>query len=234
MQVVIADDQLLIREGLTRMLAGCGIEVLASVGDVSGLIDAVDAHHPDAAIIDIRMPPEFGSEGLRAAERLQVSHPALAVLILSQYAEPSFAAALLAGSPGRRGYLLKERIFHADQLVGALHRITAGQTVVDPAVIDAAMRTATTSSRLNGLSARELEVLHLLAQGLTDRGICDRLVLSPRTVASHIRHIFTKLAIPGTDHDNRRVHAVLAYLNDITAPRPGRTAAFPSGNPTPS
>jgi DNA-binding NarL/FixJ family response regulator len=232
MRVVIADDQLLIREGLSRMLAGSGIEVPASAGDVSGLLDAVDAHHPDAAIVDIRMPPEFGSEGLRAAERLQVSHPGLAVLILSQYTEPAFAAALLADSPGRRGYLLKERILHADQLVGALYRITAGQTVVDPAVIDAAMRTATTSSRLNGLSARELEVLHLLAQGLTDRGICDRLVLSPRTVASHIRHIFTKLAIPGSDHDNRRVHAVLVYLNDITTP-PGRKAAFPSGNNPP-
>jgi DNA-binding NarL/FixJ family response regulator len=222
MRVVIADDQLLIREGLTKVLAGCGIDVPASAGTVSGLMDAIDAHHPDAAIVDIRMPPEFASEGLRAAERLQVTHPELAVLILSQYAEPTYAAALLEDSPGRRGYLLKERIFHADQLVGTLYRITAGQTVVDPAVIDAAMRTATTSNRLSGLSARELEVLHLLAQGLTDRGICDQLVLSPKTVASHVRHIFAKLAIPGSDHDNRRVHAVLVYLNDITAPPPGR------------
>ena len=231
MRVVIADDQLLIREGLTKVLAGCGIHVPASAGTVSGLMDAIDAHHPDAAIVDIRMPPEFASEGLRAAERLQVTHPGLAVLILSQYAEPAFAAALLADSPGRRGYLLKERIFHADQLAGALYRITAGQTVVDPAVIDTAMHTATTGNRLSGLSARELEVLHLLAQGLTDRGICDRLVLSPKTVASHVRHIFAKLAIPGSDHDNRRVHAVLAYLNDITAPptRPPAQAADTNG-----
>jgi DNA-binding NarL/FixJ family response regulator len=148
------------------------------------------------------------------AERLRVSHPDLAVLILSQHQEPAFAAAFLADSPRRRGYLLKERILHPDHLVSALYRIAAGHTVVDPAVIDAAMDTAATSNRLAGLSARELQVLHLLAQGLTDRGICDRLVLSLRTVASHIQHIFTKLAIPGGENDNRRVHAVLTYLNN--------------------
>jgi DNA-binding NarL/FixJ family response regulator len=214
MRVVIADDALLIREGLTKVLAGCGIDVTAGVGTVGDLLDAIDEHHPDVAIVDIRMPPQFTSEGLHAAEQLKVTHPELAVLILSQYREPAFAAALLADSPGRRGYLLKERILHPDHLVGALYRIAAGHTVVDPAVIDAAMNSATTSNRLAGLSAREREVLHLLAQGLTDRGICDRLVLSPRTVASHIQHIFTKLAIPGGDHDNRRVHAVLTYLNN--------------------
>ncbi|HEY7143384.1 MAG TPA: response regulator transcription factor [Streptosporangiaceae bacterium] len=221
MRVVIADDALLIREGLARVLAGCGIEVLAGVGSVSALLDAIDEHQPDVAIVDIRMPPDFSSEGLRAAERLAVSHPGLAVLILSQYTEPAFATTLLADSGGRRGYLLKERVLHPDHLVSALYRIAAGQTVVDPAVIDAAMSSASTSERLAGLSARELEVLHLLAQGLTDRGICDRLVLSPRTVASHVRHIFTKLDIPGSDHDNRRVHAVLIYLSDA-APRPYR------------
>lgn len=229
MRAVIADDALLIREGLAKVLVGCGIEVLASVGTVSGLMDAVDALQPDVAIVDIRMPPEFASEGLHAAEQLRVTHPELAVLILSQYTEPAFAAALLANSPARRGYLLKERILHSDQLVGALYRITAGQTVVDPAVIDAAMGSATTKDRLSGLSVRELEVLHLLAQGLTDRGICDRLVLSPRTVASHIRHIFTKLSIPGTEHDNRRVHAVLRYLGSIAAPPSGPTPSSRGG-----
>jgi len=152
------------------------------------------------------------------------------VLILSQYAEPAFAAALLADSPARRGYLLKENILHTDQLVGALYRITAGQTVVDPAVIDVAMQTATIGNRLSELSTRELEVLHLLAQGLSDRGICEKLVLSPRTVASHVRHIFNKLAIPSSDHDNRRVHAVLVYLNDITAPPPNQPNAVPSSD----
>ena len=224
MRVVIADDALLIREGLTRILAGCGIEVLAGAGSVSGLLDAIDAHQPDVAIVDIRMPPDFASEGLAAAERLAVTHPELGVLILSQYTEPAFAAALVADSPARRGYLLKERILHPDHLISALYQIAAGHTVVDPAVIDAAMSSATTNNRLSGLSARELEVLHLLAQGLTDRGICDRLVLSPRTVASHVRHIFTKLAIPGSDHDNRRVHAVLIYLNDATAAPPAGRA----------
>lgn len=217
MRVVIADDALLIREGLTKVLAVCGIDVVAGVCNASDLLDAIDEHHPDVAIVDIRMPPQFSSEGLHAAEQLRVTHPELAVLILSQYREPAFAAALLADSPGRRGYLLKERILHPDHLVGALYRITAGHTVVDPAVIDAAMNSASISNRLSGLSARELQVLHLLAQGLTDRGICDRLVLSPRTVASHIQHIFAKLAIPGGENDNRRVHAVLTYLNNPEA-----------------
>jgi DNA-binding NarL/FixJ family response regulator len=220
MRVVIADDALLIREGLTRVLAGCGIDVVASAGSVAELLDAVEAHRPDVALVDIRMPPKFASEGLVAAERLAISHPGLAVLVLSQYREPAFAAALLDRSPARRGYLLKERILHPDHLVGALYRVAAGHTVVDPGVIDAAMSSAATSDRLSVLTERELEVLHLLAEGLTDRGICDRLVLSQRTVASHVQHIFSKLAIPGGSHDNRRVHAVLTYLNS-TAPRRG-------------
>jgi DNA-binding NarL/FixJ family response regulator len=213
MRVVIADDALLIREGLTKILAGCGIDVVAQVGNVAALLAAVDEHRPDVAIVDIRMPPSFKDEGLRAADQLQVTHPALAVLILSQYREPAFAAALLANAPEGRGYLLKERIVHHDHLIGAMYRIAAGQTVVDPAVIDAAMDGVAARHRLSELSRRELEVLHLLAEGLTDRGICDRLVLSPRTVASHVQHIFAKLAIPDGDHDNRRVRAVLTYLN---------------------
>ena len=213
MRVAIADDALLIREGLTKVLAGCGIDVVAGVASADELLDVIDEHRPDVAIVDIRMPPQFTSEGLRAAERLSVTHPEVAVLVLSQYKEPAYAAALLADSASRRGYLLKERILHPDHLVGALYRIAAGHTVVDPAVIEAAISSAATGHRLSGLSARELQVLHLLAQGLTDRGICDRLVLSHRTVASHIQHIFAKLAIPDSDHDNRRVHAVLTYLS---------------------
>jgi DNA-binding NarL/FixJ family response regulator len=144
---------------------------------------------------------------------LAVTHPQVGVLILSQYREPSYAAALVATSATRRGYLLKETILYPDQLASALYRIIAGETVVDSAVIDDALGSAGANDRLTALSARELEVLRLLAQGLTDRGICEQLTLSPRTVASHVQHIFTKLALPDSDHDNRRVHAVLAYLD---------------------
>lgn len=213
MRVAVADDALLIREGVARILTSCGIDVIASVGDVQALLRVVETDPPDVAILDIRMPPDYTDEGLQAAARLSVTHPDVGVLILSQYREPSYAAALLSDSAVRRGYLLKETILHPDQLIGALYRIAVGQTVVDPAVIDAALDTATTDDRLDALTGREREVLRLVAQGLTDRGICDRLTLSPRTVASHIQHIFSKLELPDGDHDNRRVHAVLTYLD---------------------
>ena len=213
MRVALADDALLVREGLARILSALGIEVTASAADIDELLHAVDRDPPDVAILDIRMPPGYSDEGLRAAAQLAVTHPQVGVLILSQYREPSYAAALLATSATRRGYLLKETILHPDQLASALYRITAGETVVDSAVIDDALGSAGANDRLTALSARELEVLRLLAQGLTDRGICDQLTLSPRTVASHVQHIFTKLALPDGDHDNRRVHAVLAYLD---------------------
>lgn len=213
MRVVLADDALLVREGLARILNALGIEVTASAGDVDELLHAIDRDPPDVAILDIRMPPGYSSEGLRAAAQLAVTHPQVGVLILSQYREPSYAAALLATSVTRRGYLLKDTLLYPDQLASALYRITAGETVVDSAVIDDALGSAGANDRLTALSARELEVLRLLAQGLTDRGICEQLTLSPRTVASHVQHIFTKLALPDSDHDNRRVHAVLAYLD---------------------
>lgn len=213
MRVALADDALLVREGLARILSALGIEITASADDVDELLDAIDRDPPDVAILDIRMPPGYSDEGLRAAAQLAVTHPHVGVLILSQYREPSYAAALVATSATRRGYLLKETILYPDQLASALYRITAGETVVDSAVIDDALGSAGANDRLTALSARELEVLRLLAQGLTDRGICEQLTLSPRTVASHVQHIFTKLALPDSDHDNRRVHAVLAYLD---------------------
>lgn len=212
MRVAIADDTLLIREGIARILTAHGIDVVLSVGDIDQLLRAIDDEQPEIAILDIRMPPTYRDEGVRASRELAATHPDLGVLILSQYRAPAYATALLETTAARRGYLLKETILDADQLIGALYRILAGQTVVDPAVIDAALVTADRNDRLRALSARELDVLALLAQGLTDRGICDRLVLSPRTVASHVQHIFSKLALPEGSHDNRRVHAVLAYL----------------------
>jgi DNA-binding NarL/FixJ family response regulator len=218
-RVAIADDALLVREGLARILTDRGIEVSASVGDVAGLLRAVAAAPPDVAILDLRMPPGFTDEGIRAAQRLAESHPELAVLILSQYREPSYAATLLAASGTRRGYLLKDSVLHADQLVGALYRLAAGGTVVDPAVIDTALRAASRTDRLRFLSPRELEVLRLLAQGFTDRGICEELVLSPHTVAAHVQHIFTKLDLPDSEYANRRVHAVLTYLEAVSPER---------------
>ena len=212
MRVVLADDALLVREGLTRVLTAANVDVVADVGDLEQLLAAVDTDQPDIAIVDIRMPPGYRDEGIRAAEILGDSHPGLGVLVLSQYVEPTYAAELIARSPARRGYLLKERILHQDQLLQALERIDAGETVVDPTVVDAAIATSRPRGRLNVLTERELEVLHLIAQGLTDRGICDQLLLSAKTVATHTQHIFNKLGLPAGAHDNRRVHAVLTYL----------------------
>ena len=212
MRVVIADDSLIIREGLARVLTSAGIDVLDLVGDVESLIRSVALYRPDVAIVDIRMPPTFRDEGLVAGHRLSVEHPSVAVLVLSQYSEPSYAASLLEQVPNGRGYLLKDRITNRDSLIGALYRIAAGETVVDPEVVDRAVTNPAADRRLARLTAREREVLRCLAAGLTDRGICQALFLSPKTVATHVAHIFTKLDLPDSSNDNRRVHAVLAYL----------------------
>jgi DNA-binding NarL/FixJ family response regulator len=211
-RVVIADDALIVREGLARVLAAAGVEVVEQVADVEGLMRSVARYRPEVAVVDIRMPPTFRDEGLVAANRLAVEQPTLGVLVLSQYAEPAYAASLLEQAPNRRGYLLKDRITHPDSLIGALYRIAAGETVVDPQVVDEAVSTPAADRRLAPLTPREREVLRCLAAGLTDRGICQTLFLSPKTVATHIAHIFTKLDLPDSVNDNRRVHAVLAYL----------------------
>jgi DNA-binding NarL/FixJ family response regulator len=211
-RVVIADDALIVREGLARVLAAAGVEVVDQVADVEGLMRSVAQHGLDVAIVDVRMPPTFRDEGLVAANRLAVEQPTLGVLVLSQYAEPAYAAALLEQAPNRRGYLLKDRITHRDSLIGALYRIAAGETVVDLEVVDEAVSTPAADRRLAPLTPREREVLRCLASGLTDRGICQALFLSPKTVATHIAHIFSKLDLPDSANDNRRVHAVLAYL----------------------
>jgi DNA-binding NarL/FixJ family response regulator len=212
MRVVIADDALLIREGLSRILTAAGIDVVELATDVDSLVRAVAVVAPDVAIVDVRMPPTFSDEGLAAARRLAVEYPRVGVLVLSQYAEPGYAMSLLEEAPARRGYLLKDRVTDPDVLVGALYRIHAGETVVDPVVVEAAVGNPAARRRLSVLSEREREVLAGMAAGLTDRGICDRLVLSPKTVSTHIAHIFTKLELPSTGSDNRRVHAVLRYL----------------------
>lgn len=212
MRVVIADDLLLVREGLARLLDAAGIEVVEQAGDLGGLMHAVLLHKPDVAIVDIRMPPRHKDEGLRAADELATQAPSVGVLVLSQFAEPEYAATLLRTSPRGRGYLLKERLLNRDVLVSAIYRVAAGETVVDPAIVEASVTTRTGRDRLGPLTAREVEVLRLMAEGLTDRGICEKLFLSPKTVATHVQHIFAKLDLPSDATDNRRVHAVLVYL----------------------
>jgi DNA-binding NarL/FixJ family response regulator len=212
MRIAIVEDALLVREGLVRLLRAGAVEVAAAVGSFAELRSLLD-DSLDVVIMDIRLPPTYRTEGIAAAAELATTHPRLSVLVLSQYREPDYARALLADSPAGRGYLLKESVLDRDQLVGALYRLAAGDTVVDPNIIASAIAAAP-RERLGGLTERELDILRLIAEGLTDRGISERLVLSPRTVATHVRHIFAKLALPDSEADNRRVHAVLTYLVD--------------------
>jgi DNA-binding NarL/FixJ family response regulator len=212
-RVVIADDSLIVRQGLARMLTSADIEVVDTVGDADALHRTVALNRPDAAVIDVRMPPTFSDEGLTAANRLATERPDTAVLLLSQYDEPAYVTRLLETSPNRRGYLLKERVTHADVLIDALHRVHEGETVVDTTIVDTAISTPNANRRVDKLTERERDVLRCLAAGRTDRGICQELGLSPKTVATHIAHIFAKLELPDSAHDNRRVHAVLTYLD---------------------
>jgi DNA-binding NarL/FixJ family response regulator len=211
-RVVLADDAALLREGLARVLDGAGIEVVAQAGNADELLAAVEEQRPDMAVVDIRMPPTRSDEGLVAAERIGESHPEVGVLLLSQYVEAAYAMRLLEGGRGRVGYLLKERVLDVDDFVAALRRVAAGETVVDPALVAQLVDRAREDDPLGELTAREREVLALMAEGLTDRGISERLYVTPKTTETHIRHIFAKLAIPATPAHNRRVNAVLTYL----------------------
>jgi DNA-binding NarL/FixJ family response regulator len=211
-RVALADDAALLREGLARVLADNGVEVAVQVSDADELLAAVDELRPDVAVVDIRMPPTWSTEGLAAAEEIRRRFPDVAVLVLSQYVEPEYALRLLESSDSRTGYLLKERVLDLEQLVDALERVARGETVVDPALAAQLLDRVRDASPLDQLTPREREVLGLIAEGLTDRGIAERLYLTPNTVETHIRHIIAKLDLPATPADNRRVHAVLAYL----------------------
>jgi DNA-binding NarL/FixJ family response regulator len=211
-RVVLADDAALLREGLARVLTGAGVEVLAQVGTADDLVAAVGGLHPDVAVVDIRMPPTRTDEGLVAAERIAERHPDVAVLLLSQYVEATYALRLLEDGRGRTGYLLKDRVLDIDEFMDALERVAAGETVVDPALVAQLVDRARKDNPLDQLTGREREVLSLMAVGLTDRGIAERLYVTPKTVETHIGHIFGKLGIPASPADNRRVHAVITYL----------------------
>lgn len=212
MRVVIADDSVLLREGIARILADKGFSVAAKVASADELLRCVEADPPDVAIVDIRMPPTHKDEGLVAAERIRRGWPLVGVLVLSQYVETEYALRLLRGNEERCGYLLKDRVLDVDQLTDAIRRVCEGGLVIDPELVTRLVGRTRFSSPLHDLTPREQEVLALMAQGLTDRGIGERLFVTPKTVETHIRHIFDKLGLPESATDNKRVHAVLAYL----------------------
>ena len=223
MRVALADDATVLREGLARVLAEAGIEVAAQAGTPDELLAAVARHRPDVAIVDIRMPPTWSDEGLTLATEIRRRFPDVGVLLLSQYVEAEYALKLLADDTTSIGYLLKERVLDIGDLVNALERIASGETVVDAALVSQLLNRARSSSPLDELTPREREVLSLMAEGLTDRGIAERLYLTPNTVETHIRHIIAKLNLPATPTNNRRVHAVLTYLRQ-TNPVPANLA----------
>lgn len=212
MRVVVADDSALIRDGLRHLLPAHGIEVAATAADTTELFAAVEQTHPDVALIDIRMPPTHTIEGLTAARTIRNRLPDVGVLILSQHVEADYALQLLLGQPGRSGYLLKERLTQTETLLDAIDRVAHGETVIDRELVDLLLSKRPSQSALDDLTQREREVLTLVAEGLTDRGIAERLWLTPKTVETHVRHILAKLGIPPDIHHNRRVLAVLSYL----------------------
>jgi DNA-binding NarL/FixJ family response regulator len=211
-RVVIADDAPLIREGIAALLAEHDVEVVQQVGDADALLESVRAVRPDVALIDIRMPPTHTDEGLRAAREIRASYPDVAVLVLSQELEPEYALRLVEERPSGAGYLLKERVGRVEQLLDAIERVAAGECVVDRAVVDELLARPRRLDPLEGLTPREREILALMAEGRSNQGICRALWLSPKTVETHIRGAFTKLGIREAPEDNRRVLAVLAFL----------------------
>lgn len=213
--VVLADDSMIVRAGLLRLLEAEGCQVVAEVGDAEELRRAVALRAPDVAVVDIRMPPTHSDEGIRAAAAIRRDHPGTAVLVLSQYVDAQYAVELLAGGRTHVGYLLKDRILDRSSLLAAVWRVCAGEVVVDPALVESLLNGARPPASLAKLSPREREVLALMAEGLTDRGIGERLAVSPKTVATHVQHIFQGLGIPDTPADNKRVRAVLAYLQAV-------------------
>jgi DNA-binding NarL/FixJ family response regulator len=212
MRVVIADDATLVREGVARLLTENGIEVVAQAGDALTLLRSVRDLRPDVALVDIRMPPTHTDEGLRAAREIRSCYPGTAVLVLSQHLEPNYAIQLVQAKPERLGYLLKERVGRVGQLLDALQRVAAGECVIDRSVVDDLFARRRRVDPLEELTSREREILALMAEGRSNHGISRALWLSPKTVETHIRGAFAKLGIPAAPEDNRRVLAVLAYL----------------------
>jgi DNA-binding NarL/FixJ family response regulator len=212
MRVVIAEDAALFREGLARLITDRGHEVVAAVGDADALLEAVAAHDPDVAVADIRMPPTHTDEGLRAAIDLRRDHPGTGVLVLSQYVETRYAARLLEGNAAGVGYLLKDRVADVAEFADALTRVAAGGTALDPEVVSQLVRVSRHAQGVATLTARERDVLSLMAEGRSNAGIAAALVVSAGVVEKHVASIFGKLGLPPSEADNRRVLAVLRYL----------------------
>ena len=212
MRLIVADDSLLFREGLVRLLTEQGFDVVAQVDNADDLVRRVGGLAPDLALVDIRMPPTFTDEGLQAARAIGEQHPDVGVVVLSQYIEASYAMRLLEEGSAGRGYLLKDRVADLDSFGAALRRVGDGGSVVDPEVISALVGSRRDHGPLDDLTEREREILALMAEGRSNVGICERLVLSPRTVESHVRTIFHKLGLTAAEDDHRRVLAVLTYL----------------------
>jgi DNA-binding NarL/FixJ family response regulator len=211
-RVVIAEDLFLLRDGLTRLLQAHGLQVAAAVDDGPGLLAAVTEHQPDVAIVDVRLPPTFTDEGLKAALTARAQQPGLPVLVLSQYVEQLYARELLAGGTGGIGYLLKDRVLNGAQFTDAVRRVAGGGTAMDPEVIAQLLDRNSADGALATISPREREVLSLMAEGRSNAAIAQRLVITERAVAKHTASIFLKLNLQPSDDDNRRVLAVLAYL----------------------
>jgi DNA-binding NarL/FixJ family response regulator len=211
-RVVIAEDLFLLRDGLTRMLQAHGMRIVAAVDNGPDLLAAVTEHQPDLAIVDVRLPPSFTDEGLRAALAARQARPGLPVLVLSQYVEQLYARELLASGTGGIGYLLKDRVLDSAQFTAAVRQVAAGGTAMDPEVIARLLAGGQGKDALATLSRREREVLGLMAEGRSNAAIAQRLVITERAVAKHTASIFTRLGLQQSDDDNRRVLAVLAYL----------------------
>ena len=214
MRVAVADDALILREGLARLLQEAGFEVVGLAGDAEQLLELVERSQPDVAVIDIRMPPTHTDEGLRAANTIRERWPAVAILVLSQHVNPRYAIELLSAGTDGVGYLLKERVSDLGELSSSLNRVGEGGSVLDPAVVDQLVgRTRAGSDPLEHLTEREREVLALMAEGRSNRAIAERLFVTEHTVEKHVKSIFGTLRLPPSPDDHRRVLAVITYLN---------------------
>jgi DNA-binding NarL/FixJ family response regulator len=211
-RVVIADDEVLLREGLERLLVEAGFEVVGKVGTADELYRKIELARPDVAIVDIRMPPTQTDEGIVAAQQIRQSHPEIGVLVLSHHVESRYAMRLIEQHPGGAGYLLKQRVSNLAVLTDALERLREGECVVDPTIVARLVQRARPARQLAELTDREREVLALMAEGRSNKAICAQLFLSPKTIEAHVKHIFIKLGIDESADDHRRVLAVLAYL----------------------
>ena len=213
MRAVIADDSVLVRAGIVSLVREAGIDVVAQAADAEELLEEVDRHRPDVAIVDIRMPPDYADEGVRAAHQIRARHPGIGIVILSQHVDLGTATRVLAERPERLGYLLKDRVVDVEDFGGTLRRVAEGGSALDPEVVSRLLARSRDEGPIAALSPRERDVLQLVAEGRSNKGIGDRLEVSERAVQKHVTAIFTKFGLPAGEDDNRRILAVLAYVN---------------------